>query len=48
LDKWGKVEDKEENKVSNGFDPETDKYNRFWRGIGCLFERIDELTISLV
>lgn len=33
LDKWGKVDDKEENKASNSFDPESDKYNRFWRGI---------------
>jgi type I restriction enzyme M protein len=33
LDKWGKVDDKEENKSSDSFDPETDKYNRFWRGI---------------
>lgn len=33
LDKWGKVEDKEENKTAKGFDPETDKYNRFWRGV---------------
>jgi len=33
LDKWGKVDDKEENKASDSFDPETDKYNRFWRGI---------------
>ena len=33
LDKWGKVDDKEESKASNSFDPETDKYNRFWRGI---------------
>lgn len=33
LDKWGKVDDKEENKASKSFDPETDKYNRFWRGI---------------
>lgn len=33
LDKWGKVEDKDENKASKSFDPETDKYNRFWRGI---------------
>ena len=34
LDKWGKVEDKEdeENKAVNAFDPDTDKYNRFWRG----------------
>ncbi len=33
LDKWGKVDDKEENKASDSFDPETDQYNRFWRGI---------------
>jgi type I restriction enzyme M protein len=33
LDKWGKVDDKEENKASDSFDPETDKYNRFWRGV---------------
>ncbi len=35
LDKWGKVDDKdkEENKATNSFDPATDKYNRFWRGI---------------
>jgi type I restriction enzyme M protein len=33
LDKWGKVDDKEENKTANSFDPESDKYNRFWRGI---------------
>jgi len=33
LDKWGKVDDKEENKASDSFDPEADKYNRFWRGI---------------
>ncbi len=33
LDKWGKVDDKEENKASDNFDPEADKYNRFWRGI---------------
>lgn len=33
LDKWGKNDDKEENKASDSFDPETDKYNRFWRGI---------------
>jgi type I restriction enzyme M protein len=32
LDKWGKVDDKEENKASDSFDPESDKYNRFWRG----------------
>lgn len=33
LDKWGKSDDKEENKTSDSFDPETDKYNRFHRGI---------------
>lgn len=33
LAKWGKVEDKEEEKSNISFDPETDKYNRFWRGI---------------
>jgi type I restriction enzyme M protein len=35
LDKWGKVEDKEDeqNKITTSFDPETDKYNRFWRGV---------------
>jgi len=32
LDKWGKIDDKEENKTSDSFDPETDKYQRFWRG----------------
>lgn len=32
LDKWGKSDDKEENKATDSFDPETDKYNRFWRG----------------
>jgi type I restriction enzyme M protein len=32
LDKWGKVDDKEENKATDSFDPETDKYQRFWRG----------------
>ena len=32
LDKWGKVDDKEENKAIDSFDPETDMYNRFWRG----------------
>jgi type I restriction enzyme M protein len=32
LDKWGKVDEKEENKASDSFDPETDKYQRFWRG----------------
>jgi type I restriction enzyme M protein len=33
LDKWGKSDDKEENKSADSFDPETDKYNRFWRGV---------------
>ena len=33
LDKWGKVEDKEDNKASKSYDPEHDPYNRFWRGI---------------
>ncbi len=34
LDKWGKVEDKEDkDKASTSFDPEKDKFNRFWRGI---------------
>ena len=33
LDKWGKVDDKEENKTANSYDPETDRYNRFWRGV---------------
>lgn len=33
LDKWGKVDDKDENKASKSFDPESDPYNRFWRGI---------------
>ena len=32
LDKWGKSDDKEEHKATDSFDPETDKYNRFWRG----------------
>lgn len=33
LDKWGKVEDKDGDKTSISYDPETDKYNRFWRGV---------------
>ena len=33
LDKWGKVEDKEENKAAKSYDPEHDPFNRFWRGI---------------
>jgi type I restriction enzyme M protein len=32
LEKWGKSDDKEENKAADSFDPDTDKYNRFWRG----------------
>lgn len=32
LDKWGKIEDKEGDN-SNNFDPESDKYQRFWRGV---------------
>lgn len=33
LDKWGKIEDKEGDKTTISYDPETDKYNRFWRGV---------------
>jgi len=33
LDKWGKVDDKEGSQASDSFDPETDRYHRFWRGI---------------
>lgn len=33
LDKWGKVEDKDGEKTTVSYDPETDKYNRFWRGV---------------
>lgn len=34
LDKWGKTEDdKEKERSSSSYDPETDPYNRFWRGI---------------
>ena len=33
LDKWGKVEEKEANTASISYDPESDPYNRFWRGI---------------
>jgi type I restriction enzyme M protein len=32
LDKWGKVEDDKEAKGTD-FDPESDSYNRFWRGV---------------
>lgn len=32
LDKWGKNEDDKESK-GTGFDPESDPYNRFWRGV---------------
>ncbi|PWJ54759.1 type I restriction enzyme M protein [Dyadobacter jejuensis] len=33
LDKWGKVEDKDGDKTTVSYDPETDKYLRFWRGV---------------
>ncbi|WP_439489173.1 type I restriction-modification system subunit M [Algoriphagus sp.] len=33
LDKWGKVEDKDGEKTTVTWDPETDLYNRFWRGV---------------
>ncbi|CAN5147186.1 hypothetical protein BH23BAC2_BH23BAC2_18500 [soil metagenome] len=33
LDKWGKVEDKDGEKTTVSYDPETDLYNRFWRGV---------------
>lgn len=33
LDKWGKIEDKDGEKTTVNFDPESDKYNRFWRGV---------------
>jgi type I restriction enzyme M protein len=33
LDKWGKVEDKDGDKTTISYDPESDKYNRFWRGV---------------
>lgn len=33
LDKWGKVEDKEGEKTTVTWDPETDRFNRFWRGV---------------
>lgn len=33
LDKWGKVEDKDDENSTNHYDPESDRYNRFWRGV---------------
>lgn len=33
LDKWGKIEDKEGGNTTSSFDPESDPYNRFWRGV---------------
>ena len=33
LDKWGKVEDKDGDKTTVSYDPESDKYSRFWRGV---------------
>lgn len=33
LDKWGKVEDKDGERTTTSYDPETDPYNRFWRGV---------------
>jgi len=33
LDKWGKVEDKDGDKTTVSYDPEKDRYNRFWRGV---------------
>ncbi len=33
LDKWGKTDEKDEQKASNNFDPETDPHRRFWRGV---------------
>jgi type I restriction enzyme M protein len=33
LDKWGKSEEKDEERAAGSFDPESDRYNRFHRGI---------------
>jgi len=34
LDKWGKTgDDKDKERASSSYDPESDPYNRFWRGI---------------
>lgn len=33
LDKWGKSDEKEEERAVDSFDPESDRYNRFHRGI---------------
>lgn len=33
LAKWGKVEDNDGEIITISYDPETDKYNRFWRGV---------------
>ncbi len=33
LDKWGKVDDKDEDSTTKSYDPAEDQYNRFWRGI---------------
>jgi type I restriction enzyme M protein len=33
LDKWGKVEDKDGEKTVVSWEPESDQFNRFWRGV---------------
>lgn len=33
LDKWGKVDDEKDDKAVKSYDPATDQYNRFWRGV---------------